>query len=223
MAVKWTPSLWPEDRKLLTWDTSCTCLLLSSLCWNSKHCQLHCHCVMKGQKMWSTLLCVCVYPSHCCHNLTDWCTDSIDSLLHLHSSEMTQAQRAELTAFSVCIHTIRERFLRHTLKGITYSFCDVGLLAILLIKWWAHRCDSITSSYIMRWPYLHFMVNQRTILTNSFFELKFIRDAQIRNLRADDDKQQSSVCCVVCIPHMYIINVTDHYLVFFGSIYSVHD
>lgn len=48
--VKWTPSLWPEDRKLLTWDTSCTCLLLSSLCWNSRHCQLHCHCVDEGTK-----------------------------------------------------------------------------------------------------------------------------------------------------------------------------
>lgn len=82
-----TPSLWPEDRKLLTWDTSCTCLLLSSLCWNSRHCQLHWY-YCDGQnffKITSLWAYVWVYPSHCCHYLTDLTTDStLVSLLQLY-------------------------------------------------------------------------------------------------------------------------------------------
>lgn len=47
--VRWTPSLDPSTWKPLTWDTSCTCLLLSSLCWNSRHCHLRCHCVDRAK------------------------------------------------------------------------------------------------------------------------------------------------------------------------------
>lgn len=121
--MKRTPSLWPEDRKLLTWDTSCTCLLLSSFCWNSRHCQLHCHCVMTRQKFsWHYCACtVCVYPSHCCHNLTDWSTDSTPaSLLCWNSSALTLAQikHTHDSAFSTCIHNVMERNLRQTLEAL---------------------------------------------------------------------------------------------------------
>lgn len=88
--VKWTPSLWPEDRKLLTWDTSCTCLLLSSLCWNSRHCQLHCHRLDEGTK------CKLHYCVHVCHNLADWSTTLSTPvwLLQCYSSALTLAQRS---------------------------------------------------------------------------------------------------------------------------------
>lgn len=39
--------------------------------------------------------CVCVYPSHCCHNLTDWSADSTPVSLHCwYSSALTLAQRS---------------------------------------------------------------------------------------------------------------------------------
>lgn len=176
--MKWTPSLWPEDRKLLTWDTSCTCPLLSSLCWNSRHCQLHCHCVMKGEKLWlhyCVCVCIClpcsllpqpdwlIHWQHTCFNalLIKFSTDPSSEIKHKQDS--VSARRGQKS----------EAYL----EGINNAFEILSYLSIY--SWWAHRRDSITSAVLLSRKFYNssrsnllemhkYAISGQTIITNNY-------------------------------------------------------
>lgn len=139
--VKWTPSLWPEDRKLLTWDTSCTCLLLSSLCWDSRHCQLHWHCVMKGQKL-KLHYCVHVYVFTLLTAAITCLTDPLTAhLFHCFTDTDTNSEIKHDFAFQHLHPHCHGEKSKVYLEYITQSFNRI------LAVWWHHIYISRYSTY----------------------------------------------------------------------------